>query len=103
MLYKKITEGAMIQTFNDAGECIEQEFFCGDQVEYETEDGEPINVQDMPLAGREYQPFDVVQPNCLLLKACKAAICVLSKGHYRPYDYHPNHIDLLKKAIAQNE
>lgn len=62
MLFKKITPGFVTQTFNDAGECVEQNFTAGDDVEYETEDGDPINVMDMPLGGREYQTFDMVQP-----------------------------------------
>ncbi len=60
MTYNKITNGFVIQEFNDAGECIGQEFVAGD-VEYEFDDT-PINVMDMPLAGREYQAFDMVQP-----------------------------------------
>lgn len=65
MLFKKFTVGHVEQTFNDAGECIKQEFKTVDDrpVEYETEDGDPINVMDMPLAGREYFPFDMRQPS----------------------------------------
>jgi hypothetical protein len=33
------------------------------EVEYETEDGDPINCDDMPLAGQEYFPFDMRQPS----------------------------------------
>ena len=64
MLFKKFTTGVVEQTFNDAGECISQEFQAdeGADVRYETEEGDGINVMDMPLAGREYHPFDMVQP-----------------------------------------
>ena len=62
MLYVKITEGAVFQYFNDAGECVGQKFEAGDIVEYETDEGDGINMDHMPLAGREYQPFDMVQP-----------------------------------------
>lgn len=62
MLFKKITLGFVIQTFDQLGECIAQEFVAGSQVDYETEDGDGINVMNMPLGGREYQPFDMVQP-----------------------------------------
>jgi hypothetical protein len=62
MLFKKFTEGTVEQTFNDAGECIEQKFNAGDVVEFETEDGDPINVMNMPCGGNEYHPFDMVQP-----------------------------------------
>lgn len=67
MLFKKITHGHIEQTYNDAGECIAQKFVAGDRVDgprdYETEDGDPINVMDMPLGGREYFPFDMKQPS----------------------------------------
>jgi hypothetical protein len=65
MLFKKFTTGVVEQTFNDVGECIEQKFTIPDsgEVEFETEDGYPINMMDMPLAGREYFPFDMIQPN----------------------------------------
>ncbi len=64
MLFKKFSPGVVEQTFNDAGECIKQEFKIYDHggVEYETEDGDPINPMNMPLAGREYFPFDMRQP-----------------------------------------
>lgn len=66
MLYRKITEGCVVQVFNDAGECIGQRFYAGDVCDYETGDGDGINVDDMPLAGREYQPYDMVQPEVQL-------------------------------------
>ena len=59
MMFQKITEGHVIQTFNDVGEFVTQEFVAGDGVFYETIDGDPINVENMPLAGREYQSFDM--------------------------------------------
>ena len=57
MLFKKITEGCAIQTFNDVGEFLCQEFVAGDSVAYVTKDGDPINSADMPLGGNEYHPF----------------------------------------------
>lgn len=62
MLFKKITEGHVVQVFNDAGELLGQRFVAGDNVEYETGDGDPINVVNMPKGGDEYHPFDMVQP-----------------------------------------
>ena len=62
MLFKKITEGCVIQTFNDAGECISQEFIAGDDVEYETDCGYAINAEDMPDGMSTYHPYDMVQP-----------------------------------------
>jgi hypothetical protein len=68
MLYAKITHGYVIQTFNDAGEPLSQMFVAGDPVEYETSDGDPINMMDMPLGGREYLPFHMVQPQNMELE-----------------------------------
>uniref|UniRef100_A0A6M3KV10 Uncharacterized protein n=2 Tax=viral metagenome TaxID=1070528 RepID=A0A6M3KV10_9ZZZZ len=73
MNFRKITHGWAEQTFNDIGECLGQTFFAGDQVEYETEDGDPINIMDMPLAGREYFIFDMVQPGNIKITAQKSA------------------------------
>jgi hypothetical protein len=65
MLFKKFSPGVVEQTFNDAGECIGQKFVIHDHggVEWETEDGDPINSEQTPLAGREYFPFDMRQPS----------------------------------------
>ena len=32
---KKVTYGFVVQTFDDDGKCVEQEFIAGDQVEWE--------------------------------------------------------------------
>jgi len=53
---RKITTGFVIQTFNDDNKCTEQEFVAGDQVDFEDENGNPID------SWNEYQPFDMVQP-----------------------------------------
>ena len=70
MNFDKITPGCVIQTFNDAGECIRQKFVIYDRgrIEYETEDGEyhhyPINApKNTPLEKEKYLPFDMVQPS----------------------------------------
>jgi len=61
LLYKKCTTGAVIQRFNDCGECVGQHFISDNGVEYFYADCE-INQEDMPLAGREYFPFNMEQP-----------------------------------------
>ena len=66
MIFKKITHGFVIQTFNDRGIFLSQEFVSGDEVEYERAIGisaapESICSTDMPLRGSEYQPFNMVQ------------------------------------------
>ena len=62
MLFNKITVGFVIQTFNDQGECVEQEFVAGDEVSYETKDGDEINEIHMPFGGNECYPFSMEQP-----------------------------------------
>lgn len=58
MLYHKITTGCVIQVFDEAGNFLRQSFVAGDS-NYETEDGQPIQRQDMPRCGNEYHPFDM--------------------------------------------
>lgn len=62
MLYNKITPGFVIQVFNDQGQCLSQEFVAKDEVEFETEDGCPINRRNMPFGGEEYFPYEMKQP-----------------------------------------
>jgi hypothetical protein len=59
MIYRKITTGFVIQEFSDDGKPISQEFIAGDEVDYENEDGEAI---DMP-ENDTYLPFEMVQPS----------------------------------------
>jgi len=58
MAYKKITVGFVIQDFDDNGNCVAQEFVAGDQVDYEDEEGNPVDVD----VSKEYHPYDMVQP-----------------------------------------
>lgn len=58
MKYKKITVGFVVQTFDETGQPVSQEFVAGDQVDYETLTGEPI---DAP-ANEVYLPFEMAQP-----------------------------------------
>lgn len=66
MVINKITVGWVTQTFDtDKQEWISQEFLAGDQVDYETEDGDPINYTDFEnrIIGNEpYLPFEMKQP-----------------------------------------
>lgn len=62
MLYNKVTIGFVVQTFDDWGNCLKQEFIAGDDVQYELEDGTEINSENMPFGGNEYFPFEMVQP-----------------------------------------
>lgn len=68
MLINKITAGFVIQTYDtDAQNWLNQEFIAGDQVDYELEDGTPINIQDFidrVVDSKEpYLSFDMKKPN----------------------------------------
>jgi len=60
MRINKTTVGFVTQVFDtETGRCIEQTFIAGDQVDYEDEDGEPVDWREGPDA---YQPFNMIQP-----------------------------------------
>ena len=56
--FEKITVGFVVQNFekNNKGEfiCVSQEFIAGDQVDYENEEGSPIQKPD-----HKYQPYNM--------------------------------------------
>lgn len=61
---KKITEGFVVQTWNaETGKFEGQEFIAGDQVDYEDENGNPIDVDDDEdfFEKYPYRCFDMVQ------------------------------------------
>lgn len=65
-MYNKITVGFVIQNFDAEGNCVAQEFICGDDVTWELDHGSCC-VVDLPTKPDgndlcEYQPFDMVQP-----------------------------------------
>ena len=73
MIILKISQGSVIQTFKD-GKCVEQNFVCGDSVEYEDINRKNINYDTWRRAGLPlstlgamkndlYFPFNMVQPN----------------------------------------
>ena len=66
MLINKITVGFVVQAFDtDKQEFIHQEFVAGDDVTYETSDGDGINEIDFVnrVVGSEpYLPFHMKQP-----------------------------------------
>lgn len=59
-MYQKFTHGWVIQTLNEDGKCVYQEFVADEQieVEYEDLDGNSIN---KPENDQNY-PFDMRQP-----------------------------------------
>lgn len=67
MIINKITTGFVIQSFDtDSQNWVDQEFIAGDQCEYETEDGNPISLQnflDRVVSNVEpYLQYNMVQP-----------------------------------------
>jgi len=54
----KITVGFVIQDYNEDGICTSAEFVAGDQVDWENDEGNPV---DEP--SHTYFPFEMVQPN----------------------------------------
>lgn len=54
----KTTVGFVVQNFDDDGKCISQSFIAGDQVDWEDENGDPIDEPD----NVEYFPFEMKQP-----------------------------------------
>lgn len=67
MIISKITVGFVVQKFDtDRQDWVSQEFIAGDQYDYETEDGDPINVQnfvDRVISREEpYLLYDMIQP-----------------------------------------
>ena len=54
---RKITYGWVVQTFDDEGKLIEQEFVVGDHVDWEGDDLEPLT--EIPNYSA---PFSMVQP-----------------------------------------
>lgn len=54
----KITSGFVIQKFDENGVFLKQEFVAGDDVSYETEAGDKVDIQQNDT----YIPFDMVQP-----------------------------------------
>lgn len=64
MEIRKITDGCVIQTFED-GKCVAQKFIAGGEVEYEDGFGDALPPEKLENFRRSgvYQPFDMVQPN----------------------------------------
>lgn len=70
MLIDKITTGYVVQTFDtETGKYVKQEFFAGDDVNYEEQNGNPADEDFLgrcgfgPCALEPYLPFLMVQPS----------------------------------------
>ena len=60
MIVNKTTTGFVVQKFDtETRQFISQEFIAADEVDFENEDGEPVDSFD------EYLPFDMKQPNAV--------------------------------------
>src|ERR1035437_6280322 len=64
MSFKKITEGHVVQLFDESGKLISQEFVAGSDCSYEDENGNPLAAaHDLPEVIEDaYSPYDMVQP-----------------------------------------
>ncbi len=67
----KVTTGFVIQKFDRRlGEFVSQEFVAGDETDYETLAGEPVESDLFKVRGEEiYLPFNMVQPSRPLQQA----------------------------------
>ena len=62
MIVKKITTGFVVQTFDTVtGRCLSQEFVAGDQVEFEDQGGNILDVVGDDLDDL-YEPFEMQKP-----------------------------------------
>jgi len=59
MIYHKITNGFVIQRFDDTGKFLDQEFIAGNPVEYETQEGDPVDDIAQEMLHGCYQPFNM--------------------------------------------
>lgn len=67
MTYNKVTQGYVVQEFNDQGTCLRQYFVIEEEPSFEMVDSEDniveINMSDMPFGGNEYYPLLMEQPS----------------------------------------
>ncbi len=56
--YDKTTIGFVVQNFVD-GECVNQDFICGDEV---TREDAECNLVEVDVDAEKYQPYDMIQP-----------------------------------------
>ncbi len=100
-----------MQTFDDKGEFVEQEFIADDEVTFENEYGETLNLKELPKQGDEYFPFDMVQKStdidCQLLRDQLGSLCaveVLLAEMGSPYREQVTSIcNLIKAIIYENK
>ncbi len=81
MTHNKITIGYVIQNYVTVGGkhiCIGQSFIAGDQVDYETLNGEPITIDTNK---EQYQPFDMENPPATVGKDGLIFTCPKCKSH----------------------
>lgn len=62
MLIKKVTTGFVTQVYDTEAKCfVSQEFTAGEQVDWETMEGDTVNLMETDV-GKEYLNFDMIQP-----------------------------------------
>jgi len=58
-MIRKVTMGFVVQSFNDDGSFVSQDFIAGDEVEYETHNGDVFD--ESVLSEELYHPFNMEQ------------------------------------------
>ena len=108
--FNKVTNGYVVQTFDNKGEFVEQEFIADDEVTFENEYGETLNLKELPKQGDEYFPFDMLQKSmdidCHLLGDQLGSLCeveVLLAKMGSPYHEHVTGICNLIGAIIHEK
>ena len=63
MLVHKTTVGSVTQVFDTDSQCfVRQDFIAGDEVSYETPEGDTLTDETSTGTTKEYLPFDMKQP-----------------------------------------
>lgn len=68
MEIRKITTGFVVQSFDQTGKFLGQEFVCGDDCAYEDENGETLIPDDDEFEEPGYEPYEMVQPDYVVIE-----------------------------------
>jgi hypothetical protein len=90
MLINKITVGWVTQTYDtDRKRFLKQDFFTGDQVDFEKEDGSPVDISKLKVVEKEiYHSYNMIQPETI---------------HIRIHDLEDNSLGIVKTNISEVE
>jgi hypothetical protein len=90
MIINKITVGWVTQTYDASiKRFIKQDFFAGDQVDFENNDGNTIDISKVNIDAKEiYCSYDMIQPET---------------KHIRLHDLDDNSIGIVRTNISEAE